>query len=290
MFDTDSDPDFDSDGAVVLRVDVGVSPLLSPLFCLLSEARSGKRWGGFGLRECGDGGSIGGFLLVGELTEGMCMNEQRERVVGELMDPGVVAVVRAPGADVVPRMTEALLAGGVRAVEITMTTPDAIGVIRRVAGEFGERVLLGVGTVLDGATAEAAMDAGARFVVTPVCRTELVELCHGRGCPVMLGAYTPTEAQRAHEAGADFVKLFPADGLGVGYIKALRAPLPHLRIVPTGGVTAENAAEFIRAGCAAVGAGSSLVSGKALREGAWGEIEALAEAFVRGVREGRGGR
>jgi len=215
------------------------------------------------------------------------MNLDRNETIHALMNPGVIAVVRAPGPEPIPKLIDTLLAGGVRAIEITLTTPNAVEAIHQAAEAYGTRALLGVGTVLDSAGASAAMKAGARFVVTPICRKDLVPLCHENGCPVMLGAYTPTEAQLAHEAGADFVKLFPADGLGPPYVRALRAPLPHLRLVPTGGVTAANAAEFIRAGCAALGAGSSLVPATALREGRWNEIQALAAAFVEGVRKGR---
>jgi 2-dehydro-3-deoxyphosphogluconate aldolase/(4S)-4-hydroxy-2-oxoglutarate aldolase len=152
---------------------------------------------------------------------------------------------------------------------------------------LGPRALVGVGTVLDAATCRAATDAGARFVVSPICRAELVTAAHAAGCPVMLGAYTPTEAQLAHEAGADFIKIFPADGLGPAYIKALRAPLPHLRIVPTGGVDLETVGPFLKAGCAALGVGSSLVSAQILREKNWAELTRLAQAFVAAVRQAR---
>jgi Entner-Doudoroff aldolase len=141
-----------------------------------------------------------------------------------------------------------------------MTTPNAIAAIRHTCARFGDRALIGVGTVLDAATCRAALEAGAQFVVTPVLRPELVPITHAVGRPIMLGAYSPTEAQIAHEAGADFIKIFPADGLGPGYMKALRAPLPHLRLVPTGGVDVNNVADFLQAGCAALGVGSLLVS------------------------------
>ena len=152
---------------------------------------------------------------------------------------------------------------------------------------IGERALIGVGTVLDADTCRAAIAAGAEFVVTPICRTELVAIAHAAGCPIMLGAYTPTEAQLAHEAGADFVKLFPADSLGPGYVKALRAPLPHLRIVPTGGVDVQNVADFLKAGCAALGVGSSLVSAKILQAADWPELTRRASAFVTAARQAR---
>ena len=149
--------------------------------------------------------------------------------------------------------------------------------------------MIGVGTVLDADTCRAAIAAGAEFVVTPICRTELVAIAHAAGCPIMLGAYTPTEAQLAHEAGADFVKIFPADSLGPSYIKALRAPLPHLRIVPTGGVDVHNIAEFLKAGCAALGVGSALVSAKILQEADWPELTRRAGALVNAARQARAG-
>jgi 2-dehydro-3-deoxyphosphogluconate aldolase/(4S)-4-hydroxy-2-oxoglutarate aldolase len=208
-------------------------------------------------------------------------------IISLLTDPGIIAVVRAQQAAQVLPLSEALIAGGVRVIEITMTTPNALAAIREAREKLGERVLIGVGTVLDADTARAAIAAGAEFVVTPICRTELVAIAHAAGCPVMLGAYTPTEAQLAHEAGADFIKIFPADTLGPGYIKALRAPLPHLRIVPTGGVDVQNVADFLKAGCAALGVGSSLVSTKILQEADWPELTRRASAFVTAARKAR---
>jgi 2-dehydro-3-deoxyphosphogluconate aldolase / (4S)-4-hydroxy-2-oxoglutarate aldolase len=208
-------------------------------------------------------------------------------IISLLTVPGIIAVVRAQRADQVPQLTEALLAGGVIAVEITMTTPNALAAIREAARQFGSSALIGVGSVLNAATAQAALEAGAEFVVSPITRPELVPVAHAARKPVMLGAYSPTEAQTVHESGADFVKIFPADGLGPGYLKALRAPMPHLRLVPTGGVDLHNVADFLRAGCAALGVGSSLVSSKILAEGNWPELTRLAGAFVRAAREYR---
>ena len=210
-------------------------------------------------------------------------------IISLLTDPGIIAVVRAQQAAQVLPLSEALIAGGVRVIEITMTTPNALAAIREAREKLGERALIGVGTVLDADTARAAIAAGAEFVVTPICRTELVAIAHAAGCPVMLGAYTPTEAQLAYEAGADFIKIFPADTLGPGYIKALRAPLPHLRIVPTGGVDVQNVADFLKAGCAALGVGSSLVSTKILQEADWPELTRRANAFVAAARKARSG-
>ena len=211
----------------------------------------------------------------------------KEQIISELTNPGIVAVVRAKRADQVIPLSEALLAGGVVAVEITMTTPDAINAIREASAKLGNRALIGVGTVLDVKTCQAAIDAGAQFVVSPICRTELVSVCQKAGRPVMLGAYTPTEAQTAYEAGSDFVKIFPADGLGAKYIKALRAPLPHLRIVPTGGVDLKTIADFFKAGCPAVGAGSSLVSGDILAKDDWAQLTKVAADFVKAAKAAR---
>jgi 2-dehydro-3-deoxyphosphogluconate aldolase/(4S)-4-hydroxy-2-oxoglutarate aldolase len=208
----------------------------------------------------------------------------KAEICARLVDPGIIAVVRAKSAEQVLPLTEALLAGGVVAVEITMTTPNAIEAIREASRKFGARVLMGVGTVLDAETCRKAVAAGAEFVVSPITRPEIAEAAHALDRPVMLGAYTPTEAQLAFEAGADFIKIFPADGLGPNYIKSLRAPLPHLRIVPTGGVDLHNVADFLKAGCAALGVGSSLVSAKILSEGNWTELTRLAGEFVKAAR------
>jgi 2-dehydro-3-deoxyphosphogluconate aldolase/(4S)-4-hydroxy-2-oxoglutarate aldolase len=211
----------------------------------------------------------------------------KSEIISLLTDPGIIAVVRAQKPGQVLAVAQALIAGGVVAIEITMTTPDAIAAIRDACAKVGDRALIGVGTVLDADTCRAALGAGAEFVVTPVCRTEFVSLAHGAGRPIMLGAYTPTEAQTAHEAGADFIKIFPADALGPGYIKALRAPLPHLRMVPTGGVDVQNVAGFLQAGCAALGIGSSLVSAKILQDADWPELTRRAFAFVGAARQAR---
>jgi 2-dehydro-3-deoxyphosphogluconate aldolase/(4S)-4-hydroxy-2-oxoglutarate aldolase len=196
-------------------------------------------------------------------------------------------VIRARSAEQVPAVCEALLSGGVTALEVTMTTPNAIAAIRHTCARFGDRALIGVGTVLDAATCRAALEAGAQFVVTPVLRPELVPITHAVGRPIMLGAYSPTEAQIAHEAGADFIKIFPADGLGPGYMKALRAPLPHLRLVPTGGVDVNNVADFLQAGCAALGVGSLLVSAGILETSDWPELTRRATAFVQAARQAK---
>ncbi len=211
----------------------------------------------------------------------------KSEVIAALSDPGIIAVVRAQSRGQVLPLSEALLAGGVRAIEITTSTPDAIEAIREATEALGERALIGVGTVLDVETCHAACEAGAEFIVSPVTKPELVAAAHEHDRPAILGAYTPTEAQIAHEAGSDFVKLFPADDLGPRFIKNLLAPLPHLRLVPTGGITIENAAEFLNAGCDALGISSALVSQAILANANWPELTRRAEQFVAAAKAAR---
>jgi 2-dehydro-3-deoxyphosphogluconate aldolase/(4S)-4-hydroxy-2-oxoglutarate aldolase len=204
----------------------------------------------------------------------------KSEIISRLLDPGIIAVVRGKSPDQILPLSEALLAGGVIAIEITMTTPKAIEAIREASQKFGARALIGVGTVLDAQTCRQAIAAGAEFVVSPITRPEIAKAAHAANKPVMLGAYTPTEAQTAYEAGSDFIKIFPADGLGPNYIKAIHAPLPHLRIVPTGGVHLHNVPDFLKAGCAALGVGSSLVTSQILRDSDWPALTKLAAEFV----------
>jgi 2-dehydro-3-deoxyphosphogluconate aldolase / (4S)-4-hydroxy-2-oxoglutarate aldolase len=212
----------------------------------------------------------------------------KAEIISLLTNPGIIAVVRAQKAEQVIPLSEALISGGVIAIEITMTTPNAIEAIRDARKKLGERAVIGVGTVLTEKVCRDAIEAGAEFVVTPICRTEFVAIARAADRPIMLGAYTPTEAQTAHEAGADFIKIFPADTLGPGYIKALRAPLPHLRIVPTGGVDVNNVGAFFKVGCAAVGVGGSMVTARMLQEEDWAGLTKLASAFVEAARSVRG--
>src|ERR1051326_4299279 len=213
---------------------------------------------------------------------------QRFETISLLTDPGLIAVVRTEQTGQVMPICEALLAGGIQAVEITMTVPNALTALREAETRFGKLAAIGMGTVLSAEMARAAVQAGAQFVVSPITKVEIVDAAHALDRPVMLGAYTPTEAQLAWEAGADFIKLFPADDLGPGYVKALNVPLPHLRIVPTGGVNMQTAAAFLNAGCAALGVGSALVSASILRDANWAELTRLAKAFVDLIRTLRG--
>src|SRR5437867_3816212 len=211
----------------------------------------------------------------------------KSEIISLLTDPGIIAVVRAQKTDQVLPLSEALIAGGVIAIEITMTTPNAIEAIREASQKISSRGVVGVGTVLDAESCRAAIQAGAEFVVSPILRPELVPLCHAADRPVMLGAYTPTEAQLAYEAGADFIKIFPSAGLGPNYIRAIRAPLPHLRIIPTGIASVDDVVGFIKAGCVAVGLGSLLIARPILEESNWPELTVRARDLVAVVRKAR---
>jgi 2-dehydro-3-deoxyphosphogluconate aldolase/(4S)-4-hydroxy-2-oxoglutarate aldolase len=200
-----------------------------------------------------------------------------------LLNPGIIPVIRSDDAAHVPPVCEALVAGGVTALEITMTTPNALDCIRQASRQFASRAITGAGSVTSAEMCRATIEAGAAFVVTPIMRPEIAQVAKAAGRVVVLGAFTPTEAQLAWEAGADFVKIFPV--ISPGYIKALRGPLPHLKIIPTSGVTLETAPEFLAMGCVALGVGSNLVSPKLLRQQNWAEITRLAKEFVAVVRK-----
>jgi 2-dehydro-3-deoxyphosphogluconate aldolase/(4S)-4-hydroxy-2-oxoglutarate aldolase len=188
--------------------------------------------------------------------------------MGRIRDLGLVPVVRAQSAEEAIQAIDAIRAGGIDVLEVTMTVPDAVPLIAQVAKRFGTDAVIGAGTVLDAETARAVILAGAQFVVTPTLRAETIACCKRYGVPVFPGALTPTEVLTAWEAGADMVKVFPCSAVGgASYIKALKAPLPQVDLVPTGGVNLETAADFIKAGSSALGVGADLVDLKALREG-----------------------
>ena len=207
----------------------------------------------------------------------------RAKIISRLLDPGVIPVIRAENPDHVMPACEALLAGGLNALEITMTTPNALALIREACERFGTRAVIGVGTVMTPEVCLAAIEAGAAFVVTPILVPEIARVCQGAERVCILGAFTPTEAQVAHEAGADFVKIFPAES--TAYVAALLAPLPHLKVIPTSGVNLKTGPEYFAMGCPLVGVGSSLVSSKILREQNWTELTRLAGEFVAMARK-----
>jgi 2-dehydro-3-deoxyphosphogluconate aldolase/(4S)-4-hydroxy-2-oxoglutarate aldolase len=201
-----------------------------------------------------------------------------------VLDCGIVAVVRSPDSRQLVEVVRALAEGGVTVVEITMTVPDALGVVREVRRELGDRVLLGAGTVLDPETARAAILAGAEYLVAPTLNLDVIRLCNRYDKLVMPGAFTPTEILAAWEAGADVVKVFPADVVGPAFFRALRGPLPQVRLMPTGGVDLSTAADFLRAGACCLGVGSQLVEPKAVAERNFDRIRDLARQYAGVVR------
>jgi 2-dehydro-3-deoxyphosphogluconate aldolase/(4S)-4-hydroxy-2-oxoglutarate aldolase len=199
-------------------------------------------------------------------------------------------VVRAQSAEEASQAIDAIRAGGIDVLEVTMTVPDAVPLIAQVARRFGADAVIGAGTVLDAETARACILAGAQFVVTPTLKAETIACCRRYGVPVLPGALTPTEVLTAWESGADMVKVFPCSALGgASYIKALKAPLPQVELVPTGGVNLETAAEFLKAGASALGLGSDLVDLKALREGNAASVTERARKLVAIVQAARKG-
>ena len=195
-----------------------------------------------------------------------------------LRDPGKVRAV-----------ADALMAGGVRVLEVTMTVPGAIELIRDLARSLPEGFLLGAGTVTDAATAQAVIDAGAAFVVGPVFRPDVVTACHEHDVPAIPGCFSPTEILDAHDKGADIIKVFPATMLGPQFVRDVRAPLPQVKLMPTGGVTLENAGDWIRAGAVAIGIGSALVDARAVERGEFDVIAANARHVIANVHAARSG-
>jgi len=203
------------------------------------------------------------------------------------VESGVVAILRATSSNDLLNATDAVLAGGVSSIEVTITTPGALRIVEEARARFGDEVSFGVGTVLDAESARAALLAGAQFIVTPTLDVATIELCRRYAVPVVSGAFTPTEILGAWQAGADLVKVFPASAGGPTYIKTVRAPLPQVRIVAVGGVTLENTADFIRAGAELVGIGGELVSQRLLDERDFAEITDRAKRFCERVAIGR---
>ena len=213
----------------------------------------------------------------------------RDVVLRSILDIGVVPVVRTLSAESAVLAIEAVYRGGIRAAEITMTVPGAIKALEKLADAFGDKLVLGAGTVLDPETARICMLAGAQFFVTPALNLKTIEMAKRYSKIIMPGALTPTEIVTAWEAGADFVKVFPCGALGgAKYIRALKAPLPHIEMVPTGGVSLENTADFLRAGAAAVAVGAELIDAKTITEGRYEVFEERARKFLAEVAKARG--
>jgi 2-dehydro-3-deoxyphosphogluconate aldolase/(4S)-4-hydroxy-2-oxoglutarate aldolase len=215
-------------------------------------------------------------------------SRDKAEVSSRLTAIGIIPVVRAESTDMGRRAVAAILKGGISVLEITMTVPGAVRMIAELSAEVDPEVIIGAGTVLDAQTARACIEAGAQFIVSPALNLETIAFCGQQGVLVMPGVLTPTEVVTAWSAGADFVKVFPAGAVGgASYIKALKAPLPQVKLVPTGGVSLQTAAAFIKAGAEALGVGGDLVDGKALREGRDELISERARLFVEIVKQAR---
>ena len=208
---------------------------------------------------------------------------KKEAVLAKLKTEKVVAIIRTDSADGLLDCAKALAAGGLTAIELTMTTPGALKMLERASAEMPD-FLFGLGTVLDAETARLGILAGARFIVTPALRPEVISCCRRYSVPVLVGALTPTEIIAAWETGADVVKIFPAEFFGANYIKSVKGPFPQIELLPTGGVTPETIGDFLKAGAFATAAGSALVDGKALKEKNWAAITARAAQFVAAVK------
>jgi len=213
----------------------------------------------------------------------MSKEDQLQRV----LDSGIVAVVRSPDSQQLVETARALADGGVNVVEITMTVPDALDVVRQVHKALGDRLLLGAGTILDAETCRAALLAGAEYIVAPTLNLDVIRQCRRYNKLVMPGAFTPTEILAAWEAGADIVKVFPADVVGPAFFKAMQGPLPQIRLMPTGGVDLTTAAAFLKAGACCLGVGGQLVEPRAVAEGNFNRIRDLARQYVAIVQQTR---
>jgi 2-dehydro-3-deoxyphosphogluconate aldolase / (4S)-4-hydroxy-2-oxoglutarate aldolase len=212
----------------------------------------------------------------------------RTQIIERIEETGLVPVVRASSADEAMRVIDAIKEGGVSVLEITMTVPGAVKVIEEVVAKYGSEATVGAGTVLDPETARACILAGAQFVVSPALNLDTIALCRRYSVPVMPGALTPTEVVTAWQAGADFVKVFPCSSMGgASYIKNLKGPLPHIKFIPTGGVSLKTAADFIKAGSSALGVGTDLVDVKAIRAGEAHVVTERAKQFTEIIKEAR---
>ncbi len=209
---------------------------------------------------------------------------ERKEIVSKIIELKAVAVIRLQDPSKLIKVAEAIHDGGVKAIEITMTVPDAINTIALAAKEIGNKVLIGVGSILNPEMAQRAIDAGAQYVVSPIFKKEIIEVSHKNEIPALPGTFTPTEVQTAYEAGADIIKLFPADVLGMAFIKGIKAPMPHLKVMPTGGVSLTNAGEWIKAGACAVGVGSALIDKQAIEEENYSILTENAKKIIGSIK------
>ncbi|HHU60898.1 MAG: bifunctional 4-hydroxy-2-oxoglutarate aldolase/2-dehydro-3-deoxy-phosphogluconate aldolase [Bacillota bacterium] len=211
----------------------------------------------------------------------------REEILATTRDSGVVAVIRASSKDELLDTALALSDGGIKALEITMTSPNALDVTAEIRKSIDGDAVLGMGTVLDGETARMAILSGAQFIVSPILNHDIIEVCRRYSIPSIIGAFTPTEILNAWQAGADVVKVFPATRLGPSYFKDIKGPLPQVKLTPTGGVSLSNVGEFIKAGAEFVGVGGALVNKEMIKEKRWSDLGELARKFVNEVQKAR---
>jgi len=212
----------------------------------------------------------------------------KAQIISQIREIGIVPVIRADSEDEARQLIEAILAGGISVFEVTMTVPNAVSLIKSLVADFGDKAIIGAGTVLDAAAAQNCLAAGAKFIVSPALNLTVIEICQRENAAVFPGALTPTEIVAAWQAGADAVKIFPANAVGgANYLKAIKAPLPNIELMPTGGVTLATIGDFIRAGAFAVGVGSDLADVQAIRAGESEKITKTARAFVKAVRDAR---
>jgi len=213
----------------------------------------------------------------------------RIQIVQRLISPGAIAVIRMSDTQKLKKVVEAIHEGGISAIEITMTTPNALRVIEEIAHTMENVAQVGVGSVLDAETARLAINAGATFVVSPIFKPDIIRTTHRYDLPSIAGAFTPTEILTAQEQGADIVKVFPADVLGMAFFKAIKAPMPHLQLMPTGGVSLTNAGDWIEAGACAVAVGTALLDKQAIAEENYEKLIENAKTLCRSIAQGRNG-
>lgn len=210
--------------------------------------------------------------------------KRKDEILQRLFDKKAVAVVRLDSDKNIYGMTDALIEGGITIIEVTLTTPNALEIITDLRRKYNTTIDVGVGSVLNEQMAADAVNAGAQFIVSPILREVFIKTAHANDIPAMTGAFTPTEVQTAYEMGADVIKVFPADVVGMNFFKGVLAPMPHLKLMPTGGVNLENPGEWIKAGACAVGVGSALIDKKAITEGNFEKIKTSAEKIVAAVK------
>jgi len=210
---------------------------------------------------------------------------EKEKILKEVLERKVVAVLRVKEKDKLQSVIEAIYAGGISIAEITMTVPNAIKLIERMSENLSGDIIIGVGSVLNSKTAEDAIKAGAKYVVSPIFKKEIIDIAHKHNVPAMPGCFTPTEIQSAFEYGADIVKVFPADVAGMDFFKAILAPMPHLRLMPTGGVTQTNAGEWLKAGACAVGIGSALLDKKSIQDNNYSKLTENARTIMKSISD-----